>query len=423
MSWLAPSFLAWDAVALAVLAALHLLARRRPPPEHFPTARFVPARALRLTARGIAPSDLLLFLVRALALVAIASAFAGPLVRHPHASVRRVVVADVSRAVAQLRETRDSVRLALRDGDVLLLFDSTARVAAGPQLDSLTTAMVRGSLSTALLAASRAASSLAASADSLDLVIVSPLVEEELDDATLLTRDAWPGRARLVRVAASRDTLSHALEVEAGDEPLLAAFRLRGPRGAAAAVRVRRSVPNGADSGWAHLAGHVLVHWPRTSLVDTNAGWRRRARVDIVGGVEAGSAVVVAPLVRRWQLDGRIVARWVDGEAAAVEHSVGEGCIRDVGIGIDPASDAPLRPEFSRLASALLAPCGGRRSWRAAPDSVLTRLAGVGALAPAQSFGHGAAARSPWTLWLVVAAFSLLLLEWAVRRSRVSVPA
>ena len=33
-----------------------------------------------------------------------------------------------------------------------------------------------------------------------------------------------------------------------------------------------------------------------------------------------------------WRSEGSAVARWSDGEPAAVEHVVGEGCIRDVGI-------------------------------------------------------------------------------------------
>src|SRR4051812_970690 len=145
MSWLAPGFLAWGAAAVLLLGALHLLARRRPPAEDLPTARFVPTRALRITSRGIAPSDALLFVVRALALVAIASAFAGPLVRREHGVVRRVIVVDRSRAVASERDVRDSARTLIRDGDVLVAFDSAAQVITLRDLDTLRATDARGS--------------------------------------------------------------------------------------------------------------------------------------------------------------------------------------------------------------------------------------------------------------------------------------
>jgi len=415
MSWLAPVFLVWGTAAVAVLAALHLLARRRPPPEELPTAQFVSARALRLTSRGLAPSDALLFVIRALALVAIASAFAAPLVTRSKARVRRVVLVDVSRAVARLSEVRDSVRAILQEGDALVSFDSAARRVTS--VDSLSTRDALGSLSSGLIAASRAAATLADRADSLELVVVTPLLDEELDEAIPVARASWAGRARLVRVASSsRDTTAHSIDIEAGDDPLLAALRLRGPASVGATLRVRRSAPNAADSAWARSTGHVLVHWPR--IADVTARWPGRDRVDTVGGVVAGRTVVVAPFVREWTLDGRVVARWIDGEAAAVEHTVGAGCIRDVGIGVNPASDIPLRPEFARLTTVLLAPCGGIREARPASDSVVAGIVGGGPLATSESFRSTSRRRSPWTPWLLAAAFLLLALEWGLRRER-----
>ena len=418
MSWLAPGFLAWGAVGVLLLGALHLLARRTPPAEDLPTARFVPARALRITSRGIAPSDALLFLLRALAIVAIASAYAGPLVRRQRGVVRRVVVVDHSRAVGSESDVRDSARAVFRNGDALVAFDSAARPISAPALDSLGRSEARGSLSAALVAATRVATSLSSSADSLELVIVSPLAKETTDDATLLTRDAWPGRARLVRVASLKpDTLEGVLEVESGDDPLLAALSLRGGRARGAAVRVRRAAPTVADTVWARGVGHVLVHWP-DATAHAAPSWTRRAREDTIGGVVAGETVVVAPFLRAWSLEGRAVARWADGEPAAVEHATGNGCVRDVSIAFDDASDIPLRPEFVRLTTELLAPCGGARDLDVAPDSMISRLSGRGPLASAEAFRGRSVRRPPWIVWLLAAVVVLLLLEWALRRDR-----
>lgn len=422
MTWLAPGYLFWGGVAVVAVAALHLLARRRPPAEDLPTARFVPSRALHVTSRGIAPSDALLFVIRALALIAIAAAFAAPLVRRARSRVQRVIVVDESRAVASAAELRDSVRAVLREGDVVVSFDSAARTVTPPRVDSIARTDSRGSLSAAFVAAARAAGALATTADSLELVVVSPLVAEEADAATSLTRDAWPGRARLVSVRArAADTAIRSLDVEAADDALLASMRLGGAREVSAALRVRRAQPSGADSAWAGERNHVLVHWPRSG--DATIAWRRRARLDTVAGAASGDAVVVAPLLRAWALDekaGRVVARWVDGEPAAVEHARGGGCIRDVAIDVDPASDAPLRPEFRRLTTALLAPCfgAGVLDARPAADSMLARLAGVGRLASTDDFRSASGERSPWTSWLFGAALALLALEWAARRER-----
>ena len=422
MTWLAPGYLVWGGIAVAAVAALHLLARRRPPAEDLPTARFVPSRALHVTSRGIAPSDALLFVVRALALIAIATAFAAPLVRRARSRVQRVIVVDESRAAASAAELRDSVRGVLREGDVIVSFDSAARSVTPPLVDSIATTNARGSHTAALVAAARAAGTLAATADSLELVVVSPLVAEEADDATSLARDAWPGRARLVRVRArGADTVIRSLDVEAGDDALLASMRLGGARGVSSPVRVRRAQPSAADSAWAREGNHVLVHWPRSG--DATNAWARRARLDTVTGAASGDAVVVAPLLRAWTLDdtaGRVVARWVDGEPAAVEHARDGGCIRDVAIDVDPASDAPLRPEFRRLTTALLAPCTGAGAFDARPasDSMLARLAGAGRLASTDDFRSASGERSPWTSWLLAAALALLALEWAARRER-----
>ena len=118
-----------------------------------------------------------------------------------------------------------------------------------------------------------------------------------------------------------------------------------------------------------------------------------------------------------WTLTGSTVARWADGEPAAVEHRVGNGCIRDVGVLLDDASDVTLRTPFRAFARALVAPCGGVRDTRPPDDATLHALAGRGGLAPAEAFRAGIMTSSRWTPWLLLVSAMLLIAEWAVRKS------
>ena len=438
MSWLAPAAWILGGVALAALVAAHLLSRQRPEPRVLPTARFVPERALRVTSRGIALSDVLLLLLRGAAVLALVAAFAGPVFARSRGRVARVLALDRSRVVASASGAADSARAYLRDGDALVTFDSAAVVTtAGARgaLDSLAIAGARGSLSAALAAAMREGARLAREADSVRLVIVSPLAAEEMDAATSRLRAAWPGRIELVRVVpVPDDSLSPgALElqgVSGGSDPdadgIIAGLRLAALRPRGGTVRVRRSAPDARDSLWARERGHVLVHWP--ALDASPVGWRARESVDTVGAVAmvGGARAVVAPVVRRWRLSGAVVARFADGEPAIVDHSVGEGCVRDVAIGIDPVSDLPLRPEFRTIAAAIARPCGGVPTSEATPvsSSMLAVLAGDGPLATAAALRSGGAgsrpaeSRSAFQAPLLALALILLGAEWWARRER-----
>src|SRR6185503_6078213 len=94
------------------------------------------------------------------------------------------------------------------------------------------------------------------------------------------------------------------------------------------------------DSTWARGSGHVLLHWPAS---DSRADWTHRPSIDASGAVTANGATVVARFPRLWSLQGSTVASWADGEPAAVEHATGEGCIRDIAVLVDDASDVTLR--------------------------------------------------------------------------------
>ncbi|MDB4874618.1 MAG: hypothetical protein JWM41_1064 [Gemmatimonadetes bacterium] len=414
MSWLLPSALGIAAVASIGAIALHFIARSRPLAEPLPTARFIPQRPVHARARSIAFTDLLLLLLRVGAILAIGLAVAGPMFGS-RGRVARVVLLDRSRAVGSAAELRDSLGASSRTSDVVIPFDSAASIgAAAPDSVSLTGA--RGSLSAALAGATRAAVRAASRADSIELVLVSPVADEEIDDATARLRATWPGRIRVVRVrAAASAAVAPHVEVRADPNDAVAAgLSLMGATAPGRAVRVVRGLLGVADSAWARDSGHVLLHWPAS---DSAAEWTRRSTIDAIGGVTAGGATLVARFPRVWVLEGTAMARWADGEPAAVEHTTGNGCIRDVGVLIDQASDVTLRAPFRRFVSALLVPCGGMRSARPASALALASLAGTGTLASSDAFRDPSTASSPWTPWLLALGALLLIAELAFRRS------
>ena len=108
MTWLIPSAIAIAAAASLVgdRTALH---RAQPAgAEIFPTARFIPQRAIHARTRSLALTDVLLLLLRVLAIMVLGVAVAGPLFAAGR-RVTRIVIADRSRAVASIVAVRDSV--------------------------------------------------------------------------------------------------------------------------------------------------------------------------------------------------------------------------------------------------------------------------------------------------------------------------
>jgi hypothetical protein len=413
MSFAAPAFLAAGIVAALVVTALHFLARQRPRSAVFPTARFIPEKAARAPSRAVKPSDLLLLAMRAAALILLGAAFAKPAWEAPRTGTARVVLLDRSRAVRSAAEARDSALALLRDGDALVIFDSAARVATKDSAAAMKVSGAAGSISGALVAAHQAAATIAGKADSVELVIVSPLVREELDAATIDVRATWAGRARLVRVGiAAADSMRRGVSVrgDAADALVSSGFGIRDSgRGA----RVLRGTATHGDSVWASDSGGVLVLWPAALTVPH----------DTVGAVVMGDDVVVAPFARsaNGAVDSRFpipepIARWSDGRPAAFESKTGSGCIRTVEIPVPLAGDLVLREDFRRIASGLAGPCGGARDLRPATDSSLAHLAGKGPLAPARSWTLAGDAAPPLARWLLIAAAVLLVAEPLVRR-------
>lgn len=463
----------------AGVVGLHFIVTRQPPSIPLPTARFVPRSAVRVVTVD-RPQDLVLLLLRVLAVLLVGLAFARPVLVPGRRPVARIVVADVSRAVGSVDEVRDSARAWLGERDVLVVLDSAARVVrrvaadsaaalggasgadAGPGLDvGSGRASGPGPLSAGLVSALRVASELKAEADSVELVLVSSFRAEQLDAATHEIRSLWPGRIRLVRVSAREDTAGVEPGVEVRGDPgdgVALALRLSGrgadvrgggdvrgsadARGGAdagsgegagsskrdgngAGVRVVRGEATPEDSAWVAGGRRTLVRWPAEGAPP---GWRERPRVDTAGAVVAGEAVLVYPLERRWGPDpagqgrgegGRVVARWVDGEVAAVEREVGAGCIRDVAIPVPERGDVAFRPSFGHLVRVLAAPCGaGRGAGDALSDADLEALEGEGPLAAREAIPEPEIIATPLVPWLLGAALLLLVLELWLRRGR-----
>ena len=423
MTFLAPVFLAIAAAAAVGVVFLHLITRDRPPRAELPTARFVPARVEKALSRATRPADPLLLALRVLLIVLAGAAFARPVLEPDRRDVARIVVLDRSRATADVTEARDSALAWLGEGDALVLVDSAARVLDLAPRDSLAALgseagdAARGSLSAALIAVRRAARTLRDQADSIEVVVVSPLVSEELDLATSAIRAQWPGRVRLVNVrAAAHPAELASLDVRAGaDDPLRATAALLGAaRPGTAGVRIVRTLPTRDDSSFARNGG-VLVVWPSEA---TLPGWSPRGSVDTVGAVIAGGVVLVAPFERRHvpPRGAHVAARWVDGEPAAIERDLGAGCVREVAVPIDAAGDLALRVEMQRLLAALTSSCGGERRLMPVADSMRARLAGGGALALAEDAAPAPAESAPLVPWLLGAALLIAIVEPVVRR-------
>lgn len=449
MTFLAPWALWLAAGVSAVVIGLHVLASRNPRVTPLPTTRFVPDVPLRATARALRLSDVPLLLLRVAAVMLVGLAFARPELTRARRAIGRVVLADVSRSVASPRETLDSAARLLARGDVLISFDSSAHPVRGGGADSLHAALVnaagsrpRGSLSLALAAAMRASSALRTDADSVELVLVSPMAAEELDAATSAIRAAWPGRLRLVRVAAAGRGTVGARHVEVinapPDDPVRATASLLGVGAAttsgtvsassagvvnadAALARIDRGPASATDTAWAHDRAHVLVRWP--SALDS-LGATARARSDTAGAIfvdDGAPTVVVSAFPRTAEpAPGRVVARWADGQAAATERAAGEGCIRDVAIPLPRPGDLALRESTRKLVAALVSPCGGSIDITPAGDSVLARLRGAGPLVATHALETRTAPPGHLATWLLSAAFALLLLEPLLRRRRAS---
>lgn len=423
MTFLAPWALVAGVLAAAGMITLHLVARQRPAAYPLPTARFVPDRRTLVSRVSRRPRDLLLLLLRVLLVLSAAAAFARPVLTPQRRAFTRVLLVDRSAAVADFSEVLRRVREIAGDGvpTRVIAFDSSVVVLEpGQSIDSLARPAQSnrgaiGSISAALAAARRVGAELGAQSDSVELVLVSPFAERELDDATDTLRALWPGNARLVRVAAARDTNEvPPLERAIGETDVLGpAFGRRAVKRGAHSLRLVRGLPNAADSAFARDGG-VVVRWDSIG-----------ARATRPEAVATGSDVIVASLARdSIRAGGAVIARWADGSAAAVERAIGDGCLREVGVGIPIASDLPLSPAFQRIANSLTDACAGARGnagARVAPER-LAALAGPTGAARGEALAGDAERATPLVPWLLGFALACALAELLLRESRGDAP-
>jgi hypothetical protein len=146
--------------------------------------------------------------------------------------------------------------------------------------------------------------------------------------------------------------------------------------------------------------------------------------MDTVGGVMAGEAGVVAPFERMWSYPtdslrgGEVIARWVDGEPAAIEKPDGPGCARSVAIPVTPVGDLVIRTEFVRFVASLSRPCAQTTSLIPADPSVVAKLEGKRGLAPREAFQPVTDARSDLAPWLFALPLAAAIAELLARRRR-----
>ena len=455
MTFLAPFMLLVGGLAATAAVALHLLTTRRPPTAVLPTARFVPMSEARAVSRSRTPTDLGVLTCRVLAVLLLGAAFAGPVLDAPGPAVRSVVMLDVSASVADLAAAARLAAARVTAGGALVLFDTSARElnadevaeavaaarapsGAGPSVATMHSIAAapratRGILSAALVAATRAARRVSRGADSVKLVLVSPLAEQEFDAATDALRAEWPGGIDVMRVPVLSDTALGGpirLMSPLADDPIMPALaRLPSARGAHE-VRIVRRPPSATDSAWARDSGHVLVVWPSPAEATPVA--------DGVTAFGLRQSTIVAPLVRmpldasvmrednaarRGSLQvgsrvvARVVARWRDGAAAATESALAAGCVRQVAVGIPLSGDLTLRQPFEHFLAAMVEPCGGARGG-AVSDSIAERFAGGPQAASASSLAVDANPDPRIAALLLALAVVALGVEWLLRQRR-----
>jgi hypothetical protein len=136
----------------------------------------------------------------------------------------------------------------------------------------------------------------------------------------------------------------------------------------------------------------------------------------------AGEAVVVSTFDRQWSYPAdslrgaEVIARWVDGEPAAIEKPDGTGCIRSVAVPVSPVGDFVIRRDFVRFVSSLSRPCSRITSLIPADPAAVAKLEGKGGLAPRAAFQPRTDARSDLAPWLFALAIAAAIAELFVRR-------
>jgi hypothetical protein len=420
LTFASPWLFGMAVAASLVVAGLHLLSVRRPPPLMLPTARFVPDGEARAVARQPRLNDVLLLLLRIAAVLAAGAALAGARWQNTTASELRLVVAD--EALRADTVWRDSVTRALAGDDALV----DVRFARGMSRDvgaALVAAIGRaGQITTTHRAISR-----------VDLTVVLP-VRTASRAGFDAWRSQWPGRVRVVLRGSPElvpvDTTAADVRVVGGvRDDIVEAALGRSLADAPRRVLIERGNAARAAVAAERTVSTIVVSWPTNGAPD---GWEPRSVQDTVGALVANGEVLVGPFVRttsptralQARIDSgsamlapvRVIAWWSDGAPAAVEQATagGNGCARSVSVVLPAAGDLLLSNEARGFRRALTAPCEAG----SVPSSVLMNDGGRGdSLAPATAFRITDSRQNrsdPWWLTpaLLALATMLLLGEW-----------
>jgi hypothetical protein len=395
------------AVAASLLVGgLHLLSVRQPPVLALPTARFATREDARAVARRPRPNDLLLLILRVLALLAAGAALAGMQLDAGGARTVRLVMVDSAAAAdsswraRQLRAVEANIASAARgEGDVEQQLHPVAGLARDPAR-----AVVRATQVAATLAADRPA------LERVELLVVMPDRVETLE-GWAAWRTQWPGAITVQRAEPVGQLVEASVGTNSGASPSVVASVMNE---AAMVAMTSLFGPTAPDP-------RVTIAWPQDGAP---VGWAVRPGPDTVSAVAARAQALVGPFVRVADAPPsraktrRAIAWWSDGAAAAVEERVGDRCLRTVGIRVPAASDLLLSAPAEGLLRALRAPCG----LHGLPtDSLRSDDPGRGHAAAVAFRAGGAPRAGTLPVWLgpILLLFALALLgaEWLVRRS------
>lgn len=417
ISVLLPWVLGAAVAGSAVVLAWHLLSVRQPPELLLPTARFVPGADARAVARRPRPNDLLLLLLRVVAVLAIGAAFSGLRCAGGGAQYARLVYVDRQHSGGSLPAkgaALDSTTVADATGDT---------VGRWQRLDLQMdpgAALARAWSDVAVLLRTHP------SIEQVELDVILPASVQSRRGWDVW-RAQWPGP---VQVIARDSTLSIAersvvLRGAKPDDVVSSAIAVHLPLtprrdsvGSIAATRSEVTIARSDSVRMPRDYAGVWVHWT------DGPGLAH----DTVAAVSAAGRTVVGPFVRRDRTvlaaGARSIAWWSDGEPAATSRTQGSACLVDVQVEVPAGSDVLLSPEAGGLIDAIVNACAPRgvasTSLVESPETA-TPLSDAVAAVPADLLRSRLTAPPPttdtrWTWGFVALAGLALLLEWRVRQ-------
>jgi hypothetical protein len=398
-----PWFALAGAVAALAMVAAHFIAVRTGRPRPLPTARFVERAAERAVVVQRRPTDPLLLALRAGAVMLAGLALARPVMPIAQREPVTVVIAHLAGAL----DTSEALQRAQSGSDDRVIVSRSS------------------SLTAPLIQALQQAAALGSRGHPVSLRIVSALAGSGIDSATLAVRSMWPGQIELERVPRVEDSarVAQVRFASEADDPLRFGLGLLPVVvNARDTVVITRDIPTGADSATA-VRGHAVVHWP---VAGGSGPFEVVDRPDTIHGVTTGSYTLVAEFPRPARLrepapgdtGWAAVVWWVDGEPAAVESRLGEGCVRHVGFAAPDAGDLVISAGFQRILRSLVAPCDVRASRAHPSDAAIAQLAGTGPREALLRPAFASATASIASPLLLAAALVLLLIEMLLRRRR-----